>query len=487
MSYSYKFILFLAVLISFTGAEILAQEQPNSLDGSFSIGTQFNTNLGGFDEALPFWLHANKLGLYDQRSSNNVLYTEFSKPLFSGDRFSIQSSGRLIGRVAEESTIGIHTLSATLGYRFLKFRVGKFKDPIGMNYHPLSSGSMVYSNNAEPVPKLVLQTDGFVDVPLAQGYLQFSSYLSHGWFENARYNKDVLLHQKYLYLKVNYKMLEGIGGIVHNVQWGGVHPERGPQPRSLGDFWRVLWAKGADQESDAPSGEISNVLGNSVAAYDFNLRVNLDKFRLTFYRLFYLEDKVSTRFRSPWDGMWGAGIIKNVEYPLLKAFLYEHINTKRQDSFDYEPRGTASYYNNSFYPSGWTYKNRVLGNPLLLTDGSDYRPVYNNIIIAHHLGANGFLSPNIEWKAYYTYSRNYGEKSDQIIERYDTPDRHHIRGEFRPLEELKKVNHSFYIGSSITLPRHEQVQLQAGIAFDVGQLYPSDRVGLTIGAEYNIY
>ncbi|MDR8391135.1 capsule assembly Wzi family protein [Aliifodinibius sp. S!AR15-10] len=485
MSYFGK-TCFLLVLLMLLFTSLKAQDD-RLPDGNLAVGATFNTNLDGLGSSLPFWLHANKQGLYDQRSANSLFYTEFSKPLVTGDQLSIQTSGRIIGRAAEESTLGIHRLSATANYGFLTLRVGKFVDPLGMNYHPLSSGSMQYSMNAEPVPKVVLQTDGFVDVPLSQGYVQFSSYLGHGWFENARYVKNSYIHQKYFYLKVNYKMLEGIGGIIHNVQWGGDHPTRGQQPSSFKDFWRVLWAKGAGENSNAPGGEISNVLGNSVAAYDFNLRVNLDQFRLTFYRLFYLEDKVSTRFRSPWDGMWGGGIIRTADHPVLKSFLYEHINTKRQDSFDFEPRGSASYYNNSFYPSGWTYKNRVLGNPLLLTDGSNIRPVYNNIIIAHHLGARGFLNPNVEWTAFYTFSRNYGEKRDQIIEYKPAPREETIYGEYRPMEELKKINHSLYFGSTFLVPQYENLELSAGIALDVGELYSPDRVGLTFSAKYNIY
>ncbi|MFH5831083.1 capsule assembly Wzi family protein [Halalkalibaculum sp. DA3122] len=486
MRYHYYVVLFLAIIFTIAGTRIQAQ-QTNAGDGYFSVGTQFNTNLSGFDSELPFWLHANKLGIYDQRSANSLLYTEFQQPLVNGDRLSLQTSGRLMGRAAEESTLGIHTLSATLNYRFVRFRAGKFEDPIGMNYHPLSSGSMMYSRNTEPVPKLALHTDGFVDLPLTRGHLQFSSYISHGWFEDSRYVKNSYLHQKYLYLKINYKMLEVIGGIIHNVQWGGLHPERGQQPSSFSDFWHVLLAKGADQDSNAPRGEVSNALGNSVAAYDFNLRISLDRYRLTFYRLFYLEDKVSTRFRSPWDGMWGGGIVRKAEHPLVKALLYEHLNTKRQDAFDFEPRGTASYYNNSFYPSGWTYKNRVLGNPLLLTDGSNYRPIYNNIVVAHHLGGRGFITPHIEWKAFYTYSRNYGTVGDQIIETLPPPRQHTTYGKYRPLEELKKVNHSIYLGSSVSFPGYEHLQLRAGLAVDVGQLYATDRLGLSIGAEYNIY
>ena len=58
-------------------------------------------------------------------------------------------------------------------------------------------------------------------------------------------------------------------------------------------------AKGSSSKN-APLGEDSNVVGNSIGAYDFNLGLIFNNVNLNIYRIFYLEDKVSTRFRSPW-------------------------------------------------------------------------------------------------------------------------------------------------------------------------------------------
>ncbi|MDZ7694375.1 MAG: capsule assembly Wzi family protein [Balneolaceae bacterium] len=484
---TYKAAISLGIVICllFFSVEIInaQKEQESDPERRLTVGTLFNTNASGFDDNLPFWLHANQQGLFEQRSANALFFTEFDLPILTGNDLSIRGSGKLTGQISENSDIGANTLSLRADYRSFIAQVGKFIDPVGMNYHPLSSGSMMVSTNAEPVPKIMIKTDGFLDVPLAQGYVQFSTYLSHGWFEDSRYVKNVYLHQKYLYLKINYKMLEGIGGVIHNVQWGGTSPDYGKLPSSFNDYIRMVFAQGAEAESGAPGGEQSNSLGNSVAAYDFNLRISLDQYRLTFYRLFYLEDKVSSRFRSPWDGMWGGGIIFKEEHPILKSLLYEHINTKRQDSFDFEPRGSQNYYSNFVYRSGWTYKNRVLGNPLILTNGSNRSPITNNIIVAHHLGANGFISPHFKWKAYYTFSRNYGVVADQIIRRLEPGDP--IRAELRPLEELKKVNHSIFIGSNITLPESPRFHFNLGVAADLGELY-TDRFGIIAGITYDI-
>ena len=455
--------------------------------GNLTIGSRFLTNFSGFNDNLPFWLHADQYGLYDPHSANGLLTARFYQPVASGKRYSIYASGMMAGRAADRSWAGLPFLSATLNFSVLQLRAGRFSDPLGTNYHPLSSGSMLYSTNAMPVPKIMVKTRGFVDIPYTKGHLQFSAYLSHGWLEHSRYTKNAYLHQKYLYLKVNYKMLEATGGIVHNVQWGGTNPGYGQLPDSFEDYLRVVFSQSADQKSNAPGAEKTNSIGNSVAGYDFNLRVHLNHATLSFYRLFYLEDKVSTQFRSPWDGMWGAAYIAKKSHPLLKAFLYEHINTKRQDSFDFEPRGSANYYNNGVYGSGWTYNNRVLGNPLLLTDGSNRSPIYNNIILAHHFAADGFISPNLQWEIRYTFSRNYGQKNDQIIPGTRQPGSGPIHADLYPLSTLKKINHSFYLSASYTPPRHDRFQFELGLAGDFGQLYDSNRLGVMFGASYRVY
>jgi len=452
--------------------------------GTLTIGTQFLTNINKVRGNLPFWLQADRNGLYHPYSANGLLTARFYQPIVSGEQFSIYTSGMLADRAAGRSWAGLPFLSATVNIGVLQIRGGRFSDPLGTNYHPLSSGSLLYSTNALPVPKILIKTNGFVDIPGTYDHLQFSAYLSHGWLETSRYAKNAYLHQKYLYLKINYQPVEIIGGIIHNVQWGGKSPDFGKLPASFNDYLRVFFNQNADPNSNAPDNEIMNTIGNVVAGYDFNLRLNLDRTTLSFYRLFYLE--ASTQIRSIWDGMWGAAYISKKSNPFLNAFVYEFIDTKSGNVHDSVPRGAANYYNNGIYESGWTYMNRVLGNPLMLSNGSNQYPIYNNIIIAHHLAAQGFIQPSLQWKAYYTFSRNYGRNIDQIV-----PGTiwgwNPLRADLYPLNTLKKNNHSLYLSTTFTPPSHNQFQFELGVAADWGELYTSDRLGIMLGASYRVY
>ena len=90
--------------------------------------------------------------------------------------------------------------------------------------------------------------------------------------------------------------------------------------------------------------------------------------------------------------------------------------------------GWDNYYNHYIYQSGWTYNNKVIGNPLFTLGSnegsySDETYIINNRIKAHHIGIMGNLSKNINYKILITNSRNYGvfpdeAKSKQKNKRY---------------------------------------------------------------------
>jgi hypothetical protein len=450
-----------------------------SQDRTIEYGLSTSAYAATSSAELSFWLYANTGGVVEPQSSNfiNNLYGRYQYQN-SDQSLRLTTGIDLAARVSNENKLFIKELYGSVGYGFVNVTAGRFYQSIGLTDDDLTMGSMQVSRNAIPVPRVQLSTDGFTDIPFTDGYVQFKSMLAHGWLEEDRYVSNAYLHQKYFYLKVNYKMFEGMGGIIHNVVWGGNHPTLGPLPSSFNDYLRVLFGQSASPNSQAPGSDISNAIGNSVAAYDFRLNVNLDKFQLKAYRMFYLEDKVSTRFRSPWDGMWGAGIEFSDQNKIVNEILWEHLNTKRQDSFDFEPRGTASYYHNGIYRSGWAYEGRVLGNPLILYGpNSNFLQrgnISNNIIIAHHIGIEGRPTDRLHYKAFVTYSRNYGTVEDQTQQ---TPN--------IPISELRIDEYSALLNADYLIAPSSGLRLTGSLAFDIGKLYGHNRLGFQIGLRWN--
>lgn len=475
----YRRVTSIAFLFLFIYTPILLDAQDRSI--RYGIESSAYASLSG-DKDLPFWLYANTDGVMDPNSANLVsrFYSYYSSETSSSIR--LQTGIDAYSRFSEDNSLFFNELYGSIGYGFLNFKGGRFYDPIGLNDDDLSMGSMQVSRNATPIPKIQLETNGFTNVPFTQGYLQFDAMLSHGWFEENRHVSNALLHQKYFYLKVNYKMFEGMGGIIHNAIWGGTDPVHGKLPSSFSDFLRVTSGFAAADEEGTPGAEIDNVLGNSIAAYDFRLNVNLDKFQFKAYRLFYLEDKVSTRFRSPWDGMWGAGVELSDRNSFVSEILWEHINTKRQDSFDFEPRGTQGYYYHLIYLDGWTYEGNILGNPLILNrplqNFGSYGNITNNIIVGHHIGLKGRPLDRLFYKAFFTYSRNYGT----VVDQGDTPP---YEPPYIPLDDLRVDEYSMLLHTDYLIMPEYGLSLTGAVAWDIGDLYGENRFGFQLGFRWD--
>ena len=474
----FNYFLFVITVVFFS-SEVEAQ-QKQSLD-SLVIGSEILVNPASLGDDLPFWFHNQRFGIVDQNSANGILYAYFNTKLMSTERIDLSITAMPVVRNSSHYSMFFNLGDITARYRGFKLSAGRFVDPLAEKENPLSTGSFIVSRNATPIPKIAFYTDGFIPVPGLQGIVNFKGFYSHGWFEDDRYVKDVYLHQKYFYLNIKYAFFDAIGGIVHNAQWGGSSPDS-EIPNDFNTYVETVFVLGSSNQN-APRGEQVNAVGNSVAAYDFSLGLDFKPFNFRIYRLFYLEDKVSTRFRSPWDGIWGA-VITPKKSALISTILYEHVNTKKQDAFDFEPYGTANYYNHFIYRSGWAYERRVIGNSLITTNGGEDQPIINNIIIAHHIGFSGFFSQSFDYKFKFTFSRNYGIYRDQVIERYN-PEESTIVGSLIPISELKKLNQSFFFELGYTIPNNPNINIKASTALDVGELY-GNRMGLGLGIKYSI-
>jgi len=465
MQSSGKLLTVFLICFLLSATNLNAQDDSRSPEVDLSVTSSVYGSTGA---NLPFWFHSNVDGKVDPNGTNFLNEVRFSSRLLKNDNFSIAAGGNLAARLSPENSLHFSELYAKAQLGGFVLSIGKFPQPIGLNNHDLSVGSMTVSRNATPLPKISLSTPEFLDAPLTNGFLEYKVLYSHGWFNEERYVDDVKLHQKYLYLRFNIGRFSATGGLVHNSMWGGTHPTIGELPQGFSDYLRVITGRSAAE--GGPGGEVANVLGNSVASYDFAATYRFDSFTASLTRLFYLEDKVSTRFRSPWDGVWGLNLTFEDDESLLNALTYEHINTKQQDAKSFEARGRRDDYNHFLYESGWSYQQRAIGLPLVLFD-SDIGEFSNNIIVGHHLGFRGRLSGELVYKTILTYTRNYG-RNGRTIPREDFP-----------LAPLRTDQYSLCLSLRHSLQNIENLSVGLAAAADFGELY-EDRVGLMVSVRW---
>lgn len=447
---------------------------------------RFYSYLSGGTRELPFWLYANRHGLLRPESSLNFISGFESKTRFTGrdSKIDIRLGAELVNRFSDlDNTIHLQQLYGIARYRNIMLRIGNFyrMNDFDPAIEGITSGFMIESHNATPYPRISIETNGFVEVLQTQKLFVRFRY-SDGILENNRTISSPYLHQKSLQIRAVFNRVSVQLGIFHSVMWAGRDDERGQLPRSFNDYMRVVFSRPASEDSDASVSEMMNRLGNSVGIYEAGLTYRASGFRLMGYRHLFLEDEFSVKFQSPWDGIWGLGLILYENNVPIRAIIYEHMNSIRQESRIGLPQGRANFYNHGIYTEGWSYRDRVMGNPLFTYDPEENR-VINNVIIAHHLGISGDFSERVSYRAKFTYSRNYGICRDQIISGgcniipgAPVPD----DLQFRSRSELRQDRLSWLIDLNyILLPSHN-LKLHLSLAADAGDFF-GQRIGFMTG------
>lgn len=362
---------------------------------------------------LPFWMWANQRGKINEEGISAVQDLTY-RPLTTtfGD-FDIRSGADLTLSNGLDHSLNISELFVDIEYQKIGAKFGRFYQTQGLNDGELAVGSMMKSRNAGAFIGASAGTTQFNSFPLAQGYFRYHVGISHFWFEDDRYVDNALLHSKFLYLQIDLSPLKLVGGIIHYVMWGGTNPDIGKMPQSFNDYLRVIFARGASDNTTIDS-ERTNALGNTIGAYDYGILWDNDQIDLKITRLFYIEDIPGATYRSAWDGQWSADIYFKNE-PFFTRLRYDYVYTIRQDSKISQPDGRADYYHHYLYQSGWTNQGYVIGLPLITFDELT-NSITNNVLVAQSVALELTPSTNTKVQVFGTFSRNYGICDDILID-----------------------------------------------------------------------
>jgi len=261
-------------------------------------------------------------------------------------------------------------------------KVGKYyKDFSSYLNETLSSGSLLISNNAEPMPKIGLLSS--YKFKKSQNF-DFNFGISHGLFSKSTiYKTAPMLHEKFVYLNYSKNKNDFSIGFVHEAIWGGSTESYGDFPHSFKDFFKVFISADGPLLDGEPH---ANALGNHLGIWDFYYKKTINNKELKFYYQHFFEDTSGLRFDNKSDGLWGielSNFIKNTD------ILIEYLNTMNQDSNP--PYVNENYYNHYQYQEGWSYKGYSIGNPFI-----DF--LENNPSKVFHLGISSNEVNNYSYK-----------------------------------------------------------------------------------------
>ncbi|MDD4969975.1 MAG: capsule assembly Wzi family protein [Paludibacter sp.] len=413
------FRIFLLVLIP---SFIQAQESADTV--SYSLNTRFNVGSGTH---APFLSTANEYDRYSFAPNSISLWGNVHKALKNTRALDYGFGLELDGNIAKGDNRFLANECYIQGkFYFLNMYVGKKQEvfpktrdvasSIGNQDAELSSGGMLWSQNARPMPKISIETNGYVDVPYTSGVMAVKAGISHGWFDNNNSMKDLLLHHKYAYVKVGGSFPVSINyGVQHVAQWGGVSTQYGSMPVTWNNYYRIFFGKSGG--STANMSDQINTLGKHMISQNLGLDLNLKSVLVSLYWQNLTEDppvRFITSTMNVQDGLWGMSIRLPCFKP-LHSFVLEYLSTTDHSGPWHDLDGVIfggidPYYLNGQAHKDWTYKGMTIGNPWITSpkynpDGST--TILNNTVRLYYFSGKGTYK-SLDYRLTLAYSENFG-------------------------------------------------------------------------------
>ncbi len=389
----------------------------------YNIGVSALVSSGRF---APFWLQSNMNGDISSSPFSGNVSAGVYKQAVHNERwwdydFAVQLTGRVQSRIPG-SAFDMQQRMAT-GYfnqLYAHLRLYIFDITAGikpmiyeMQDTALSMGSMVFSGNSQPLPRLTIGIDRYTPVPGCYGYFELKGGLTHAWLADNVYMRGSYIHHKWLALRLGGRLPVNISYELHHAaQWGGISPVYGDIGSDWQSFVNVFLARGGGVMRN----DQLNAQGNHVGSQQLMLTGKGNGWEVSMYWQNFFEDNFAAigDGQNLADGLWGISL-KQTRWPYVQGVTYECMNTTDQsgpwhdrDGLCYA--GNDSYYRNSVFVNGWNYFFRSIGTPFITSplynkDGTIY--TLNSRVRVHHIGVRGDIYGFL-YRVKLSYARNYG-------------------------------------------------------------------------------
>src|ERR1035437_5397730 len=145
-----------------SGTKILNAQQPAD-----TIKYNFNTRLsGGSGKNAPFLSTANQYDRYSFAPNSLTVWGTAHKEIKNRRNFDYGFGLELDGNAAQRETRFFADEYYIQGKMyFLNMYIGAKQEIFGNQDPELSSGGMLWSQNSRPIPKISIETNGYIDVP----------------------------------------------------------------------------------------------------------------------------------------------------------------------------------------------------------------------------------------------------------------------------------------------------------------------------------
>lgn len=393
--------------------------------------------------------------------------------------------------VAKMPAFRITQLFGELKYRSVYLTLGMKNTHSRIVDDHLSSGDLIRSNNAAPIPGIAAGFLDFQDIPFTNGWVQIDGEIMYGKMMDTNFKRDEFNYYsgvEPLYLYYNYKrcyfrtnpnknfhvtvgmQAAGMFGGTAFTYQDGVLKKTDRRGFKLKDAFQMLFPR--------EGGEFYYV-GNHLGSWDLKAVYKFrDGSNLSGYFEWPWEDGSGIGKMNGWDGLWGLQYDFARKGIVTKAVVEYLDFTNQSGPIHYDPednpenpisghaQGADSYYNNDFYGSYSNY-GMGIGSPFLVS------PIYNrngNLDYLHNR-ARGF------------HAAIEGNPIDRLS--YRVMVGYEIAGGSGRLPAYKRLNSTSAMIEATGLPFNKIPELELGvrIAFDKGSLR-GDNFGAQIQIAY---
>lgn len=469
-----------------------AQEKDSTALQQISIESINTLSTGGMQ---PHYHLFNREGVLPDEGAASALLTNYERTDSFHKHIGLHTEASLLLRTATPWA-RLQRFSASLKVGDLFLQAGRFNYSPGPAFDALSSGSLFLSQNAVPLPQVVLGSRDLSIAPLRE-YAGLIGHFSLGYLGHSSVTFDRLFHHKSAGIRIGPRNTTCFtASLNHSVIFGGALRSGIDIPTEL---WNVITAKGSE-ENTVLSGETANRIGSHIGVYHFSLKQRVKHWYVQLYYQYMFEDNSGRRgFRENLDGLYGIKFRNRKRRPFIKQITYELIHTTYQSGEGLPDTSVAGavqngvrlggrddYYNNYLYRDGYTYKGLVLGNPLLLTYNRTLQfwdsynnygvQIVNNRLLAHHMAMTGFLGEKWRYDLMLTLCKNYGTYTANHGGRFEWSDLNpNFDPRNNPFHHIPKQVHSFLRLThdlATTMKKHK-LMASLSVAFDHGDMYTS--------------
>ncbi|MCH5346131.1 MAG: hypothetical protein J1E63_03420 [Muribaculaceae bacterium] len=359
--------------------------------------------------------------------------------------------GRYDGVTQQWTTTSIHPARARVQQLFgaVKWR-GVFleagmKEVIpAMGHERLSSGDLVASGNACPIPGGRIGFIDFQNIPFTNGWVQIQGEVFYGkmldsdWWSDFgnRFNRHIAGGEWYNYKRCYFRTKPSQPFSV----------TVGMQAAATFGGWTRFYTRGEVTRYDkrkvkawdlarmlipTPSASEDFYDGNHLGTWDLEARYRLKNGDCIKARFSWpWEDGSAIGRRNGWDGLWGIEYVAATTGNLLDAAVVEYIDMTNQSGpihfapgdrpgidIPTEATGADDYYNNVYYNSYANY-GLSIGSPMLMAPAFNidgYTGYIGNRMRGVHIACEGRLSPRVGWMLKGGYRVAYGNAKIMLL------------------------------------------------------------------------